>query len=47
MSGVILIQARDLVQCSANSSIVWNVLQLGAYVKLSDTVFDGGCLALL
>jgi hypothetical protein len=32
--GVILVQARALVQWSADSSIVWDVLQLGACVKL-------------
>jgi hypothetical protein len=32
--GVILVQTGTLVQCGAASSIAWNVLQLGACVKL-------------
>jgi hypothetical protein len=43
---LILVQAGALVQCSADSSTAWGVLQLGACVKLRD-VLDVGCLALL
>jgi hypothetical protein len=45
--GGILVQAGALVQYSADSSIAWSVLQLGACVKLWDVLDDGGCLALL
>jgi hypothetical protein len=31
-----LIQSEAIVQCSADSSIAWSVLQLGACVKLCD-----------
>jgi hypothetical protein len=31
---VILVQARALFECSADSSIAWSVLQLSACVKL-------------
>jgi hypothetical protein len=44
---VISVQHGALVQCSADNSIAWSVLQLNAYVKLWDVVLDGGCLALL
>jgi hypothetical protein len=42
-------EAGALVQCSADNSIGWNVLQLGACVKLGGygMVFGWGCLALL
>jgi hypothetical protein len=38
---------QSLVQYSADSSIAWSVLQLGACVKLWDVLDDGDCLALL
>jgi hypothetical protein len=47
-TGVIMVQAEALVQCSDDSSIAWSVLQLSACVKLWMMSFeDGGCLALL
>jgi hypothetical protein len=42
-----VVQARALVQCSADSSIVWSMSQLGVCVKLWDVLDYGGCLTLL